>query len=182
MIIDKTFSKSELINIIKTYKIDIDNPGKYRKVELSALLVQKLNSLDEIIPSPNLPFLNIIELKFYLTNVNPKKTLSIKEKNEVVMACKRIKHFCDNNYNLDLSVYRDEKHLQEEISRVRAFGSVPSVRLAIKKYNRRPELEHLIDVNIPEYIQRELVYRDKLRDATSQHQLHIKKGKFILTF
>ena len=78
MIIDKSFSKSELINIIKTYKIDIDNPGKYRKVELSALLVEKLNSLDDIIPSPNLPFLNIIELKFYLTNINPKKTLSIK--------------------------------------------------------------------------------------------------------
>ena len=56
MIIDKSFSKSELINIIKTYNINIDNPSKYRKVELSALLVQKLNSIDDIIPSPNLPF------------------------------------------------------------------------------------------------------------------------------
>ena len=37
----------------------------------------------------------------YLTNVNPKKTLTIKEKNNVMMLCKHIIQYCKTNYDLD---------------------------------------------------------------------------------
>jgi hypothetical protein len=57
MIIHKTHSKAELIKIITNYNIDICNPVKYRKIELSVLLVQKLQLIDKIIPVPNMPFL-----------------------------------------------------------------------------------------------------------------------------
>lgn len=182
MIIHKSFSKSELINIIEKYKIDIENPSQYRKVELSAILVQKIDCLDEITPIPDLPFLNLIELKCYLTNINPKKTLSIKQKNDIVTICKKIKHFCENDFDIESSVFRDENDLQEQLQKIKSHGTIPSVRLAIKRYNRRPDLTDTLSVDIPEYVQRELEYRDKLRENREQQQLQVKKGKFILTF
>ena len=90
MIIHKTHSKAELVNIIVNYDIDINNPVKYRKIELSAILVKSLQLIDKIIPVPNMPFLTLIELKEYLVNINPKKTLTIKQKNQIVMKCKKI--------------------------------------------------------------------------------------------
>ena len=60
MIIHKTHSKAELVNIIVNYDIDINNPVKYRKIELSAILVKSLQLIDKIIPVPNMPFLTLI--------------------------------------------------------------------------------------------------------------------------
>lgn len=181
MIINKTHSKAELINIIKKYNIDIDNPNKYKKIQLSALLVDKLYLLERITPTPELPFTTLIELKHYLLNVNPKKTLTIKQKNEIVMKCKKIKHYCENNYNIKYSFFSCEDELIKDVELIRKYGSIPSVRLAIKKYNLNPSLKNKVDVIIPEYVQRELDYRNKLKNKQIKG-LEVKTGKFVLHF
>lgn len=181
MIINKTHSKGELVNIINNYNIDISNPSKYRKIELSALLVEKINLLDKIVPVCNLPFLTLIELKQYLINTNPKKTLTIKQKNNIVMKCKKIKHYCENLYSIKNSLYRDEEELLEDINLIKNYGIIPSVRLAIKKYNNNEKLKDKIQVNIPEYVQRELNYKKTLK-VKKQQGLKVRTGKFILYF
>lgn len=181
MIINKTHSKAELINIIKKYNVEIDNPNKYKKIQLSALLVDKLNILERITPTPELPFSTLIELKHYLLNVNPKKTLTIKQKNEIVMKCKKIKHYCENNYNVKYSFFSCEDELVKDIELISKYGSIPSVRLAIRKYNLNPSLKNKVDIVIPEYVQRELDYKHKLKNKQIKG-LEVKTGKFILHF
>jgi hypothetical protein len=75
MIIHKSHSKLELVKIIIELNIKIKNPRQYKKIDLSALLIDQLDIVDNIKPSINLPFNNIIDLKYYLINVNPNKTL-----------------------------------------------------------------------------------------------------------
>jgi len=181
MIIHKTHSKAELVNIIVNYNIDINNPVKYRKIELSAILVKSLQLIDNIIPVPNMPFLTLIELKEYLVNINPKKTLTIKQKNEIVMKCKKIKHYCDNSYCLNNSFFSSQDELQEDIDLIKGFGIIPSVRLAIKKYNANENLNDKVQVYIPDYIQRELNYKKKLKNKTEQ-SLKVKTGRFYISF
>ena len=168
MIIHKTHSKAELVNIIVNYDIDINNPVKYRKIELSAILVKSLQLIDKIIPVPNMPFLTLIELKEYLVNINPKKT-------------QKIKHYCDNSYCLNNSFFSSQEELLNDIDLIKGFGIIPSVRLAIKKYNANENLNYKVQVYIPDYIQRELDYKKKLKNKTEQ-SLKVKTGRFYISF
>ena len=62
MFIHKSHSKKDLINIIKKLNINIPNPQKYKKVEISALLDNKINMIDSIEPCEELCIYNMIEL------------------------------------------------------------------------------------------------------------------------
>jgi hypothetical protein len=56
----------------------------------------------------------VIELKHYLTNSNPNKLLTIKKKGQVIHICKKIKHFCRNDYCIEFTDYADIQELYEE--------------------------------------------------------------------
>ena len=80
------------MNVIKRFNLDIVNSQKYKKIELSALVVNQINLLNEIEPCSDLCIFNLIDLINYLQSCNPKKLLTIKEKNNIIMQCKRLKH------------------------------------------------------------------------------------------
>ena len=82
MIIHKSHSKSELVKIVELFYIDISNPRQYRKIELSALISNHLEQIESLEIDDDNPyfFTNIIDLKYYLINVNPKKILTIKQR------------------------------------------------------------------------------------------------------
>jgi len=181
MIIHKSHSKKELINIIKSYNIKIKYPQQYKKIELSALLVDALKHMDNIVPCDDLPFLCIIDLKLYLTKLNPKKQLSIKDKSKVILTTKRIKHFCRNGYNIDITDYQNINDLYEDALMISHYGDIPSVRKCISELNKYPNKIQDINCIISPYTQKELDLKKKLRQQRI-YKCEIKQGHFVVRF
>ena len=181
MFIHKSHSKKELINIIRIYNIKIKYPQQYKKVEVCALLVDQLKQMDNIVPCDDLPFLCIIDLKLYLTKLNPKKQLSIKDKSKVILITKKIKHFCRNGYNIDITDYQNINDLFEEALMISHYGDIPSVRKAITELNRYPHKVQEINCIISPYTQNEIDLKNKLRQSKI-YKCEIKQGHFLVRF
>lgn len=181
MLIHKSHSKSELVRIIQTYNIDICNPKHYRKIDLSAILVDKLKTMDNIKPNEEFPFLNIIELKHHLIQVNPKKRLTIKQKNDIVMITKKIKQYCRNHYNIETSQYNCINDLENDIDYISQYGEIPSVRMAIRELNENPQKTKHYTVYIPPIIKRELDKKHKLKYKICL-PIKIQKGLYTIQF
>ncbi len=181
MIIHKSWSKNELCKMIDLLGLDISNPKQYKKIDCAGIMVHHINTLDSIEPSLHLPFNNVVELKHCLINPNPNKLLSIKEKNNVIHTCKKIKHFCRNNYDISLSEYKNIDELYRDADYVKKFGAIPSVRKAIKELNEYPHKPREIVVDIPLHVKKELEIKAKLKKK-NQFKLEVKKGHFIIKF
>ena len=181
MIIHKSHSKNEICKLIQLLEISISNPKQYRKIELSALFLHELSELDFIKPSLYLPFTNVIELKLYLTNPNPNKLLTIKKKGHVIHICKKIKHFCRNNYCVEFTDYADIQELYKDARYIQKYGGVPSVRKALKELNQYPQKTETIDPHIPDHIIKELEIKQKLK-AQNKFQFKVSKGEFKVSF
>ncbi len=181
MIIHKSHSKNEICKMIKLLKIDIVNPKQYKKVELSVRFLETLKYLDNIEPSIELPFTNVIELKHYLSNPNPNKLLPIREKNRIIHLCKKIKHFCRNNYRIEATTYRDIQELYKEADYIRLYGIIPSVRKCIRDLNQYPNRPRELRVVVPLHVQRELEIKQKLKDR-GYFYFKVQHGKYSVSF
>ena len=73
MFIHKSHSKNELVKICEAYNFNINNPRQYRKIDLSALIVDYMNQLEYIEPNDDYYFCDKTDLELFLINVNPKK-------------------------------------------------------------------------------------------------------------
>tara|TARA_R110002050_G_scaffold300762_1_gene472326 strand:+ start:14608 stop:15156 length:549 start_codon:yes stop_codon:yes gene_type:complete len=181
MIIHKSHSKNDLVKIIESLHIKVPNPRKYKKVELSALLSYELNTVDEIELPRDSMFLNIIDLKYFLTSCNPSKILTVKEKNNVINICKKIKHFSRNGFDINITDYKSLNHLFTDANYIKEFGSIPSVRKSLKELNKYPDKPYEWIVNIPPHIKMELDKKDKLKKA-GLFQFTKTIGEYVITF
>jgi len=181
MIIHKSHSKNELCKMIDLLGFDISNPRQYKKIDCAGIMVHHVNTLNIIEPSIYLPFNNVVELKHYLINPNPNKLLTIKEKNKVIHICKKIKHFCRNNYQIEVSQYKNIDELYRDADYVSKFGAIPSVRKAIRELNEYHFKPRIIDIMIPLHVQKELEIKDKLKNK-NQSKLQVHTGHFIVKF
>ncbi len=179
--IHKSHSKNELVKIIDIFKIDIVNPKKYRKVDLADLLSDKLKLIEDIEPNEDMCLYNITDLKYYLTTINPKKRLTIKEKNNVILICKKIKHFCNNGFLLSVSDYNDYQDIFNDAEYICNYGDIPSVRKCIKKLNTCDYCLNKYNPIISDIVKKELEQKQKLK-TTNQYKCEIKHGLFTLYF
>jgi hypothetical protein len=138
MIIHKSFSKTDLIDLINNLGLKVVFSHQDNKKDLQNKLFKLLEEKFEIKEN----FYNIQNkdgLIQYLTNVNPKKTLTIKEKNNVMMLCKHIIQYCKNNFDLDYTKYDNVKELQDDMDFIKQFGDIPSVRRCCRLMNEDPK-------------------------------------------
>jgi hypothetical protein len=108
MIIDKSFSKTDLIDLINDLNLPIVHSHQDNKKDIqdkfNECITQKLT-----IPENFYNIKNKDDLINYIQNKNPKKTLTIKEKQDVMKICKKIIQYCKSNYDLDTTEYNDYK-------------------------------------------------------------------------
>lgn len=182
MFIHKSHSKKDLTNIIETFNIDIDNPKQYKKKELLKLLHVKINQLEEIEPDLKYyMFYNIIELKDYLSKCNPKKLLSVKDKNSVILQCKAIQQYVNNNYQIDCSSFKSIEELQSIAKSIEPYGDIPSVRRACRCLNLHPcklfDLKPIISKQTQAELKRRSDYKKKYPT-----KLVCNFGHFVVSF
>jgi len=132
--IHKSHSKTDLIDLINDLLLDIHFSHQDNKKNLQDKFIEFMKTQFSIKKN----FYNINdkdELIQYLKNPNPKKTLTIKEKNDVMMICKHIIQYCKNNFDLSLCKYKNYQDLIDDMDYIKQFGDIPSVRRCCRLMN-----------------------------------------------
>ena len=182
MFIHKTHSKKDLCNIIKIFNININEPEKFKKKDLIKELIIQFNFIDEIEPELDYyMFYNLVDLKTYLYNCNPKKLLSIKEKNNVILTCKRIQQYINNNYSIERSSFNNINDVHTMSKFIEPFGDIPSVRRACKGLNNCPDNLFNLQPKISKQTARELEKKEEYKKKY-QTKLEVNYGKFFIEF
>lgn len=180
-IIHKSFSKSDLIDIINDLQLKIVHSHGDNKKDIH----QKINDLlkEKIVFFDNhYKISNKDGLITFLSKQNPNKTLTIKEKEGVMIICKQIIYYCVNNYNLKISKYKSLKELEDDADYIKQFGDIPSVRRACKLLNKDPKFKNTtFNPRITPQTQKKLEERMELKQNVCQ-SLQREQGEICVTF
>jgi len=185
MNIDKSHSKNDLIDLINTLnlKVVFSHADNKKSIQDKLLdLVQNKEKHIDFTTDNVYKITNYKDLKYYLKNKNPKKTLSIKEKNDVMKICKNIIQYCNNGQRIELSnYYNDTQQIKDDMDYIKQFGDIPSVRRCCKLMNEfRKEEDKFFPVISPQV---QKLLQDKVITKTKiEGKLVIKRGGFTLSF
>lgn len=179
--IHMTHSRKELLDIIRVFKLPITNKNDKNKKQLQDAIVEVVRFLDNVEPEQEYFFINCKEeLIEYLVKQNPAKTLTIKEKQDVMMIAKKLIAYARNNYFLLPSGYMDTIEVYKDTTYIAKFPEIPSVRKAVDLINKDPKIREKIEMVIPRRVKKQLEKRKAVKQANIP--LYIKRGEFILTF
>ena len=179
--IHMSHSRKELLDIIRVFSLPISNKNDKNKKQLQDAIVECVRFLDNIIPEDEYFFVNSKEeLIEYLQKPNPAKTLTIKEKTDVMLIAKKLIGYSRNGYYLLPSGYMDTVDVYKDASYIAKFPEIPSVRKAIELINLDPKLRDKIEMNIPRRVKKQIEKRKKVKQ--NNIPLYIKRGEFILDF
>lgn len=153
MNVHDSFTKKDLVEIIKEYNFDID-------VSLSKY--QIINELKKF----NIEWLN---------DENENKRLSIKDKNLIILKSKKIISFVKNGCNIESSLYSTMHELLTEAKEIGEFGDISSVRRAIGLLNKH------LDYNISCFVSDEVLENINMKKKIKKSgipSMQIERGKF----
>ena len=183
-IIDKSHSKKELLHIINYFNITTGLSQKNNKYEIATNLWDILSKTDYIhIPKDN-KFLieNVQDLRLFLKNQNPKKKLSVKEKDNISFKTKKLNHYCINNFCIEISFFEDLIDVYDTASLISSHGDLPSVRKTIKALMDDPKKLYDIEPKISPEIMKEIHIKKKLKKRSSMYKCDVKHGHFVINF
>jgi hypothetical protein len=183
MKIHSSHSKKELVEVVKSFNLNIPDFLDVNKSELIVRIKDALDSLVEIEPEEEYFFVNTKkELVEYLENHNPSKTLTIKEKDKIMLIAKKIIQYCRNGYFLSYSNYEDFAEIFSEAVICEKYGDIPSCRRAVSLFNKDPKLlpdfrklEPIISKRVSKKI-------DNMKNIQKINGMRLNYGKFILHF
>ena len=135
MLIHKSHSKTDLIELINLLELPIvfshqDNKKNIQD-KLRVFIIE--NEID--IKENYYKITNKAGLKNYLLQMNDKKTLTTKQKNEVMNIAKYIIQYAKSNYNLEGSKYNTFKEIEDDMDYIKQFGDIPSIRRCCRLLN-----------------------------------------------
>jgi len=183
-IIHKTFSKRDLLKLIDDLKIDIGLTEKHSKTDVANSLWDLLVKMDYLdIPKDNKYLVNdLYQLRKFLKCPNPRKPLSVKDKDKYILIAKKINHYCDNKYDINSSVYSDIRKLYDDAELIAPHGDIPIVRKTIKKLMSDPKKLYNINPIISPHVLHDIKIKQSLCTKTSHIKCEVKHGLFILNF
>jgi len=138
--IHKSHSKTDLIDYINDMSLPIVFSHQDNKKNIHDKYIQLLKDRNFTIGKNFYNIDSIDSLINYLENTNPKKTLSIKEKQNVMLICKHIINYCKNNYDIESSKYNSMVDIIDDMDFIKQFGDIPSVRRCCRLMNKHPSL------------------------------------------
>ncbi len=179
--IHSTHSRKELFDIISIFELPIKNKNDFNKAQIQMRIIECLDYFDKINPETEYFFIDTKEqLINYLESPNPNKTLTIKEKDDVMSRAKKIINYSRNNYFLMPSSYMSFDDVYNDAVKISNYGAIPSVRKAIELLNKDPKLAYPIQLKIPKRVKNQIKKKKTLKQ--SNIPLFIKRGKFEIRF
>ena len=181
MIIDKSHSKKDLLEIVERFNFHIINPETLSKYDLCRNIIIVLKTIIDIKPDTELLMITDKgQLIDYLQKPSPIKILTIKEKNNIMDKAKSIIKYCIEGFNIENSIYQLKSDVYYNCVEVSKYGDIPSCRRAVNLFNNSRTFPP-IKIEMSNRCKLELKKKDKLRKQ-SNNCLTIKRGKFIITF
>jgi len=182
MIIHKSHSKKELIDIVEFFHFPIEEYQELNKENLIIQIILTIDDIPEIIPDYDFLLINNRdELKQYLQEPNQDKTLSIKDKNKIMRKAKRIISYCKNGFDIYKSSFLNIAELLDIANDVAENGNIPTCRRAINLLNNDIKIPYNIELKMTKKCKRELEIKKQLKLMNSG-ALQVKQGKFLVKF
>ena len=137
--IHKTHTRNDLISMIDHLPLPIIVAKSDMKDDLKKKFIDVIDEQKSLhFKSLKYPEItNITELLCYLKLENPRRRMTSKEKDNIIALSKKIIHFCDVDYSVDLSDYENLQDIIDDVNYIRQFGDLLSVRKACEKYNQQ---------------------------------------------
>lgn len=180
MIIHKSHSKKSLIELFDDLNCPLDVPVETKRDAIEQIKNILKPSLD-IKQDNNYNINNLTDLISYLENKNNHEKISIEDKNEVMLKCKKIIKYATSGYNFGATDYKTRQQLYNDVIYITPYGFIPSVRRACKLYNEDVNrIEHVNPI-IPKKIQNELNEKRKIK-RNYYYNFKVSHGKFHLRF
>ena len=179
--IHNTHSRKELFDCIAVFELPIKNKNDFNKSQIQIKIIECLHYFDKINPDMEYFFIETKEdLINYLELPNPHKTLTVKEKDDVMTRSKKLINYARNNYYLMPSSYLSFDDFYNDAVHISKYGGIPSVRKAIELLNKDSKLAYPIEIKIPKRVENQIKKKKKLKQ--SNIPLYIKRGSFVLSF
>ena len=180
--INKSFSKGDMLDIIRQFNLDIPNSNNMDKLKLSITLWSYVNNLKDIQPDTEIYLIESKEeLIKYLAGHNPDKLLSVKDKTKLMNFCKEVIIYCNNGYNIECSSFNIIEEIHIPTRDICIHGDIPSVRRAIRLLNNDPNLKDKIEPIISNKMKKQIEVKKK-KKVKNYYGLISKSGDYIVTF
>ena len=174
--INKTFTKKDLLEFIDTYEMNIDDPASLSKKdlqnELENYLIEYCSSYD---------FHSSEDLLSYLENDKPNIDLNYREKGQMITLAKKLIHYSRNGHSIALSDFNDIDEIYQKGLLVANHGDIPTCRRAIDELNNDQKIRNKIEIKISQKIQKELEQK-KIDKSSLNNNFNIQKKYVCLTF
>jgi hypothetical protein len=156
MVLNKTWSKKDLIEIINIYSLPIDSPKDLNKRLLYKGIVKALEE-EDIEWSGEFPNINDNEDLIEILH-KPKDNceLNYKGKQEMIQRAKHIIHYCRNGFLLGGSSYTSIDELYEEALQVAEHCDIPTCRRAIHELNQDLKIRTKIKIKVSNKVKKDL--------------------------
>ena len=181
--IDKNFTKKDLIDIIQSYDIPIDDPKQYSKNELSITLTEILVNEDyQINYSFDYPeFYKNEDLIQYLSVPKSNEELNYKEKSEMIQKAKKLINYARNGYMLSFTDYLSHDAIYQDGIIVANHCDIPTCRRAIDELNKDPKIRNKIEKQISPKIMKTLQQK-KINKDELEPRFKFRRGHYIIDF
>jgi len=179
----KSYSKTDLLDLINTLDIPIVFSHQDNKSTIHKKFKDYFNS------NPNDKYKSSFyringskELQIFLTKPNPKKSMTIKEKADVMRIAKFIIQYCKNGYMVELSPhYNKHEEIIDDMLYITQYGDIPSVRRCCKLLEKDFNIKRSFTPIISPQIQKQLDDKRKAKGAM-ELKYELKRGHFVIVF
>ncbi len=181
--IHKSFTKKDLLEIIQSYDIPIEDPKQYNKNDLSMTLTEMLITQDfEINFSPDYPdFFKNEDLIEYLSLPKSNEELNYQEKSEMIQKAKKLINYARNGYMLSFTEYISHDDLYQDGIIVANHCDIPTCRRAIDELNKDPKIRNKIEKQITPKVKKKLDQK-KINKEELQPKYKFRRGVYEINF
>ena len=180
--IDKSHSKTDLINIINSVGVPIVFSHACNKRVLQDKLGELFKGNENLLFDENVYNIKSLnELRIYISNPNPKKTISVKDKQTIMTICKEIIKYSKNKFLIEKSNYKTITDLHDDMRWICLFGDLPSVRRTCKLMNLNIQRSQQWIPVISPQIKKTLDDKE-LTKNTPSFGIRVARGPFHLSF
>jgi hypothetical protein len=115
----------------------------------------------------------------FLSKENKNKSLSIRQKNDIILKAQQIISLHKNGFMIENSCYNDDLEVVNECKYIAKYGDISSVRRAIKFVNNHYNLT--IKPKLSQDIHDKLQHKEQIR-LNSIKTISVKSGKYQISF
>lgn len=181
--IHKSFTKKDLLEIIHSYEIPIEDPKQHNKGELSMILTELLITEDfQITYSHDYPdFFKNEDLVEYLSLPKSNEELNYKDKTEMIQKGKKLINYARNGFMISFTDYLSHDQIYQDGILVSNHCDIPTCRRAINELNKDPKIRNKIEKQISPKIKKTLEQK-KINKEELNPRFKFRRGLYEISF